>query len=141
MADTLLEEILYIKSDKKALREFGLTVGFILVILGVIMFWRAKSAYIYILFIGIALIAAGLYIPFLLKPVQKIWMAFAALLGFVTSRIVLFIVFYLLVTPIGIFLRLTGKDILDQGIDKARPSYWSAGYDREKTKESYENQY
>ena len=125
----------------KELQEFGLTVGIILVILGAIALWRQKSLYPYFLGFGIIFIAAGLFIPNTLRPFQKVWMAFSIILGFFVSRIILTVLFYFVLTPLGLTARIFGKDILNQRIDKSCKSYWHDKGTEVKNKESYENQY
>jgi len=137
----MLDEILAIKSDKKQLREFGLTIGIILCLLGGIVLWRGKSAYPYLFSIGGIFIIAGIVIPFILKPLQKAWMTFSIILGFFMSRIILTVLFYLVLTPMGLLMRLLGKDLLDQKIDKNKASYWHARDGKRKDAKSYENQY
>jgi len=135
------DEFKTIKSGKKELREFGLTIGAILVILGVVALLRAKAAYPYLLLAGFLLAALGLTIPQVLKPLQKAWMAFSIVLGFVMSRVVLAIVFYAVMTPIGLATKVFGKDILDERIDRKEVSYWKKRSGPIKEKTSYENQY
>jgi len=135
------DEFKTIKSGKKELREFGLTIGAILVILGVVALLRAKAAYPYLLLAGFLLAALGLTIPQVLKPLQKAWMAFSIVLGFVMSRAVLAIVFYAVMTPIGLATKVFGKDILDERIDRKEVSYWKKRSEPIKEKTSYENQY
>ncbi len=137
----MFEEIKDIKSGKKQLREFGLTIGVILVILGVIALWRGKEFYLYLLSIGGAFIVFGLFLPKVLLPLQKIWMSLSIIIGFFMSRVILSVVFYLVLTPIGLVMRLLGKDILDQKIDKSKNSYWKDIKGGVKSKERYENQY
>ena len=137
----MLDEILAIKSSKKELREFGLTIGIILCLLGGIVLWRGKPAYPYLFLIGGIFIIAGIVIPFILKPLQKAWMTFSIILGFFMSRVILTVLFYLVLTPIGLLMRLLGKDILDQKIDKNKTSYWHARDVKPKETKSYENQY
>ena len=57
------------------------------------------------------------------------------------SRIILTALFYVGVTPIGIIMRIFGKDMLDEKIDKKRSSYWHDRSAEVKDKKSYENQY
>lgn len=135
------DELKKIKSGRKELREFGLTIGAILVILGGVAIWRGKPIYPYFLGFGIAFIIMGIILPQILRLPQKIWMGFAVMLGFFMSRIVLAVLFYSVVTPIGIVTRIFGKDILDQRIDKSADSYWKTRDLAAKTKESYQNQY
>jgi len=135
------DEFKNMKSGKKELREFGLTIGVILVILGGIAAWRGRPVYPYFLSFGIVFIAAGIIIPTALKFPQKAWMGFAVVLGFFSSRLVLSILFYAIITPIGIIMRIFGKDVLDQRIDRSAGSYWKKRETATKTKESYQNQY
>jgi len=137
----MLEEILAIKSEKKHLREFGLTIGIILCLLGGIGLWRGKEIYPYFFAVGAAFIVSGIFIPFILKPLQKVWMGFSIVLGFFMSRIILTVLFYLVLTPMGLLMRLLGKDLLDQKIDKNKASYWHARDEKRKDAKSYENQY
>ncbi|UCD55047.1 MAG: hypothetical protein JSV93_05925 [Candidatus Omnitrophota bacterium] len=137
----MLEEIRNIKSTKKELREFGLTIGIILVILGGVSLWRDKGFYPYFLGIGGLFIVSGLTLPHILKPLQKVWMSFSIIVGFFSSRLILSILFYIVLTPIGLITRLLGKDILGQRIDKTRRSYWHEREAGTKNRESYEKQY
>ncbi|MBL7157983.1 MAG: hypothetical protein ISS91_00520 [Candidatus Omnitrophica bacterium] len=137
----MLDEILTIKSEKKHLREFGLTIGIILCFLGGIGLWRGKEIYPYFFTVGGIFIVTGVFIPFILKPLQKAWMGFSIILGFFVSRIIMTILFYFVLTPIGIIMRLLGKDLLDQKIDKNKVSYWHQRDAKQKDAKSYENQY
>ncbi|MCB9747381.1 MAG: hypothetical protein H6755_03135 [Candidatus Omnitrophica bacterium] len=65
-----------------------------------------------------------------LEFIYKYWMKVAHFIGDTITAILMMIMFYLVFTPIGIFLRLTGKDLLDRKIDKTIQSYWKL---REKT--------
>ena len=137
----MLEDIKNIKSGKKELREFGITIGIVFIVLGGIALWRGKAAYPYLIVFGIVFAALGASLPSILKPLQKIWMAIVVIIGFFMSRIILGILFYLVITPIGMIMKISGKDILDERIEKSRSSYWVAIKGSPKTKESYENQF
>ena len=60
---------------------------------------------------GLWLLAA-LAVPTALAPLRRVWMAFSRLLGWINTRILLGIAFLLVVTPIGLLLRISGKDPL-----------------------------
>ncbi|MCQ9206639.1 MAG: SxtJ family membrane protein [Omnitrophica bacterium] len=138
----MLEDLKNIKSGKKELREFGLVVGGILLILGGLVFWRGRRELApYVTSAGTALVILGLMLPTILKPLQKVWMGFSVIMGFFVSRVILFILFYAVLTPLGLVARLFGKDILNQKIDKSTGSYWCDRNPKTKSKESYENQY
>ena len=137
----MFQEIRDIKSGKKELREFGLTIGIILAILGMIALWRNKPIYLHLLVAAGIFIGFGLILPKALKPIQKTWMSLSIIIGFFVSHFILSILFYAVLTPIGLMMRIFRKDILDQRIDKNKVSYWQDVRDGVKPKESYENQY
>lgn len=137
----MLDEIRGIKSGKKELREFGLTVGAILVILGVLALWRENGIYAWLLTPGLSLIGLGLFSPKLLLPFQKIWMAFSIVIGFFMSRLILAVLFYTVITPIGLAVRIFGRDILDERIDRLKKSYWIRRVSPHGDKAGYEKQY
>jgi len=58
------------------------------------------------------LLIANMVVPQIYRPVAKLWLGFSNVLGTVMSKILLSIIFYFLVTPVGIFRRITGNDSL-----------------------------
>jgi Saxitoxin biosynthesis operon protein SxtJ len=137
----LKEEIKNIKDDKNTLRKFGLTVGIVLLLVGIVLYLTGKSSAVVFGGVGVLLMLFGLILPNILKPLNKIWMILAVILGWFMSRLILFILFYIVLTPIGIFLRIIGKDFLNLRTDKNCDSYWEK---REKTvseKIDYERQF
>ena len=85
----LLEEIRQIKSSKKDLKKFGLTIGTVLLVFGVFLFVREKDSALYWGAAGILLIVLSFAAPVVLKPLNKIWMTFAIILGWVMTRVIL----------------------------------------------------
>jgi hypothetical protein len=100
-------------------------VGGVFVLLGAWWIYRGKFATAsYVLTIsGSALILFGLVVPRLLVIPRKLWMKLAEGLAYVSSRIILAIVFFLVLTPIGIVKRATGWDPL-QRRSGPRDSFW-----------------
>ena len=123
------EELKLIIEDKQSLRKFGLTVGSVLLVIGITLYLLEKSSFIYFGGIGIILILFGLALPNVLKPINKIWMTLAIILGWFMSRVILIILFYLIITPIGFLWRLFRRDALKLKWDNSVSSYWE---DREK---------
>jgi len=120
----LIEEIKHIKESKKDLRKFGLTFGIALLIVTIVLFLFDKSSYVYFGIIGGTLILTGLMLPALLKPINKIWMTLALLLGWFSSRVILTILFYLVLTPIGFMAKIFRKRFLSLKIENGVKSYW-----------------
>lgn len=137
----ILKEIRTIKSGRKELREFGTTIGIVLMLLAGMAFWRGRGSAPYFLIFGILSIAFGLVLPAALKPLQKVWMGFAVIMGFVMSRVILTVFFFGVLTPIGLAMKLFGKDLLGERVIKECPSYWHERSGAPKPRESYENQY
>ncbi len=135
------EEIKNIKEDKTTLRKFGLTVGTVLLIVAIVLYLTGKSSSVIFGGAGVLLILFGLILPNILKPLNKIWMTLAVILGWFMSRLILFILFYIVITPIGFFLTIAGKDFLNLRTDKNSNSYWEKREKRVKEKIDYERQF
>jgi len=119
-------EVTGLDLSKSSLRKFGLLVGGILIALSLWFIFRDKweTVRLILLVIGSFLLLAGLFFPFVLKGLYKIWMGLAFAIGWVVSRILIAILFYLVVTPAGFVARLTGKKFLDVDMRKKKDSYW-----------------
>ena len=137
----LIDEIKEIKSTKKELREFGVVVGGVLIVIGSVLFWRHRNTYPYFLSIGSALVLLGVFAPNVLKIPQKIWMAAAVMMGFVMSREILGVLFYGVFTLIRCVSSLFGKRFLDLKIDRTRKSYWRYRKQEQLDPKRYEYQF
>lgn len=120
----IIEEFKKIKSTRKELREFGLVVGGVLLVLGGVLLWKDRPAAPYMLGAGGALMFLGLIWPTILRPLQRAWMALAVVMGWVMTRVILGVLFYLVFTPMGILARISGKRFIEKGFDARRASYW-----------------
>lgn len=141
MIKIILEEIKAIKSTKKELRNFGLVVGGVLVAIGAFLFWKERPAWPYFLTPGVVLVVLGLIVPSILKPLQKLWMALAVVMGFFMTRVILTILFFCVVTPLAIASKLAGKRFLELKIAKDKTSYWNMRDSKEIDKKDYERQF
>ena len=109
----------------RAEREFGLLVGAVFSLLGLWWFYRGKfaiAAYAFTI-AGAALVLLGAAFPRLLVIPRKLWMKLAEALAYVSSRIILAIIFFLVLTPIGLIKRAMGWDPL-QRRSGSRESFW-----------------
>ena len=119
------EEIKNIKSDKKELRKFAFSVGGVILIIGIVLLYFEKTSYLYFCSIGGIILLLGLVVPKVLLPLQKAWMTFAIILGFIMTRVILSILFYIILTPIGLIAKIFGKDFLDRKIKKDKETFWN----------------
>ncbi|MHA2039085.1 MAG: SxtJ family membrane protein [Promethearchaeota archaeon] len=137
----LLEEIKNIKSEKRDLRNFGITFGVILGILAGALWWKGKDTYTIFAILSLAFFFFGLALPALLRPLQKVWMMFAVVLGWFMTRLILSILFYVVFTFIGGGSRLFGKKFIDMKIDNSSESYWKYRKPASFNKHGYEKQF
>lgn len=106
-------------------RKFALTVGAAFLLIALVIWWRRGEgiALMVIGGVGGALTFAGLVIPGHLTQVQRAWMGLAMLLSRVTTPILMGVIYFLVITPIGVLQRRFGKDPLANGPDE-KGSYW-----------------
>ena len=133
-------ELNNIGSSRKDLKNFAFIIGFILIVIGVFLFFREKDSFIYFSSIGLIFIGLGIITPAALKPIYKIWMTFAIIIGWVMTRVILSVLFYLIISTIGIFARLVGKDFLNLK-SKNNESYWNIRNKEYEMNQDYEKQF
>ena len=137
----MLDEIKNIESKKSDLKSFGVTISIILLIISGLLFWKENDSFQVFFLIGGALFISGMFISTLLKPAYWIWMIFAVILGWVMTRIILTLLFYIILTPIGLISRLFGKSFLELRFDKSKKSHWNLRDNKQLKKEDYEKQF
>jgi hypothetical protein len=117
---------LNLNPTKKELRTFGLcALGFVCVV-GWIIYRRGGSTptIATVVGIGIALAGLGLTIPQALRPVWVVLLFVNYPIGWVVTHVVMGLIFYLVVTPVGVIMRLTGRDPMERAFDRSAKTYW-----------------
>jgi carbamoyltransferase len=109
-----------------SLRRFGFTLTAMFALLGALFTWRHRMAGRPLTSLALLFLLASIFGPSLLRYVYRPWMALARFLGAITSSILLTLVFFLIVTPLGLLQRLFGKRPLDLRFKGREPSYWQA---------------
>jgi hypothetical protein len=111
--------------DRKGLREFAFVTGGILALLfGLFFPWLLESSYpLWPWMIACVLGGWGLAAPMTLQPVYRAWMKFGLLLSRITTPLILGIVFYGLIMPMGLVMRLSGHDPMARRFDDSAESY------------------
>jgi hypothetical protein len=95
-------------------RKFGVTLGIAFMVLAAVVLWRGHGSVGRAFgIVGGFLLVAGLTVPRGLRPIERGWMRFAGVLSRVTTPIFMGIVFYLVITPVGLVRRTAGKDPLE----------------------------
>lgn len=107
----------------KDLRIFGVGLGVVLCVFGAFA-WRKASPSMPYLFSGSAVMALwGLLLPGPLVHVYRPWMRVVGVIGAVNQFLLMGLVFYLVITPYSVVLRILGKDLLDERLNTG-DSYW-----------------
>ena len=106
-------------------RSFGIVFSIVFII---IAFWSFRGDFSQIkilpLLISLIFLILGLINSKLLTPLNKLWIKFGNLLGSIISPIIMAIIFFLVVTPTCILLRIFGKDLLNIKQKSNKNSYW-----------------
>ena len=137
----MIDELKNIRTDNKAIRDFGILIGLILLIIAGILFYKERESYELIILLGIAFIGLGLGMPIILKPFYLVWMNFAVVLGWLMTRLILGLLFYVIVSPIGLISRLFGKEFLELKNSSLNSSYWNYKNSRRISHQNFEKQF
>jgi Kef-type K+ transport system membrane component KefB len=115
--------------DLYELRKFAITTaGLLAIIFGAVLPWLFGAAWPWWPWLIAAVLALwGLLHSASLRPVYRVWMRVALLLGKVNSVLLLGIIFMLVISPAGVIMRLFGYDPLKRGFDMKTESYRKPG--------------
>ena len=105
-------------------RSFALVFFFVFLIVGLWPLMSEELPRIWLLIISIIFLVLGIINSKLLTPLNKIWFKIGIFLGNLVAPIIMGIIFFIVVTPIGLFMKLIGKDLLQKKYDKKKKSYW-----------------
>jgi hypothetical protein len=113
-----------IENTNKQHRSFGLMVGGIFVAIGIWPLIRhGEDIRLWAVILGSLLVVSGLLLPGRLGPIYKAWMAVGHVLGWINTRIILGVIYYGLITPMGLVMRLAGRDALRVRDDHSASTY------------------
>ena len=111
--------------DSKGLRKFGYIFGLIVIVLfGVgfpLLFGKGLPLLPWI--VGVIFFIWATILPKTIKPFYRLWMSFGLVMNWITTRIVLAIVFFIAMLPFGVIFKIRGKDLLNRKWDSKLESY------------------
>jgi hypothetical protein len=138
----IIEEIRKIDSSVRELRKFAFVMGVPLALIGGFLLWRQKDYCRYFFAASALFVLAGLLVPVVLKPLHKVWMTFSVIMGWFMTRVILCILFFLVLTPTALLLRLLGKDLLNMKFGcNSSESYWLHRSSEDGKKADYTKQF
>ena len=137
----MIEEIRNIKSSKKELRNFGFTIGIVLLLIAGVLFYKNNNLFISFAYIAGVFIVLGFLFPQLLKPIYFIWMIFAVVIGWIMTRLILSVLFFVIISIIRLIACIFGKSFLELNISKDSKSYWNHRFSDVEMNQDYEKQF
>ena len=110
--------------NKSSNRSFGIVFFIVFLLIGLYPIINSHNPRIWSLLISIIFLILGLIDSKLLTPLNRIWFKLGIFLGKIISPIIMGVIFFLVVTPIGIIMKILGKDLLNLKYHKNIQSYW-----------------
>tara|TARA_Y100001949_G_C15813400_1_gene254477 strand:+ start:225 stop:608 length:384 start_codon:yes stop_codon:yes gene_type:complete len=104
-------------------KSFGILFFVVFFLYGIWPILSSNEIRIWSLSMGIIFLILGLLNSKLLTPFHNLWLKLGTLLGRIVSPIVMFLVYFVFITPLAVIIRLFGKDLLRKKFNKS-PSYW-----------------
>jgi hypothetical protein len=141
MSTFLHDEIKKLPMDRRALRNFGLLMAGVLLLAGGWLWWMSAASWPWLLGGAALLGVIGLVLPMVLKPIYRAWMIFALMMGWVMTRVILTLVYFLVVTPIGYLGRALGEQFLHLKRSDESDTYWVRKTGPPRQKSDYERQF
>lgn len=105
-------------------RGFGIVFAVVFAVIGLWPLLDGGPVRIWALAVAGVFLAAGLLVPAVLRPLNRLWFLFGMALHKVVSPLVMGLLFYLTVTPIALIMQIVGKDPLNRRFNKDAKSYW-----------------
>jgi len=105
-------------------KNFGLVFSIVFLIIALYPLISSQEVYVWALITSATFLLLAFVAPKTLTTLNKLWFKFGYLLGSITTPIVMAFVYFITVLPVGLIMRLLGKDLLKQKLDKNAKSYW-----------------
>lgn len=105
-------------------RGFGIVFAAVFAIIGLLPLVHGGAIRVWALGIAVAFLAVAFIVPRALKPLNIVWFKFGLLLYKITNPIVMGGMYYIGLVPIGLLMKLFGKDPLNRSFDPSAESYW-----------------
>jgi hypothetical protein len=131
------EESVKISSD----RSFGLVFAGLFALLGTLSLYRGGTGWYYCFPLAALIVMLAYAAPGMLAPLNRLWAKFGHLLHMLISPLLLGVVFYLCIVPIGWLMRLSGKDPMRRKFEPAAKSYWIVRTPPGPSPETFKNQF
>ena len=114
----------YVSTERSSEKSFGVVFSIVFLIVALYPLINSESLRIWALVVSIIFFLLAFLAPKILVLPNKLWFKFGLLIGSIVAPIVMAFVYFVTVLPTGLIMRLLGKDLLKQKLDKNAKSYW-----------------
>ena len=118
------EKTSYIPTEKSSEKSFGVVFSIVFFIVALYPLINSEGLRIWALVVSATFLLLAYVAPKILSLPNKLWFKFGLLIGSIVTPIVMTLVYFVTVLPTGLIMRLLGKDLLKQKLDKNAKSYW-----------------
>jgi hypothetical protein len=105
-------------------RSFGLLFFIVFIVVGLWPVIKGETANIYLILISLFFLIFGLINSKILSPFNKAWIKLGEILGLIIAPIIMALVYFIILTPISLIVRMLGKDLLGLKFLKKQDTYW-----------------
>jgi len=105
-------------------RSFGLVFFIVFLIISLWPLTYENPIRIWSVIISLIFLILGLMKSKLLTPLNILWFKFGMILGAIVAPFIMCVIFFLTVAPIGLVMKIMGKDLLNKKYDKKKKTYW-----------------
>ena len=128
----------YVSTEQSSEKSFGVVFSIVFLIVALYPLINSAGLRIWALVVSIIFFLLAFLAPKILVLPNKLWFKFGLLISSIVAPIVMALVYFVTVMPTGLIMRLLGRDILKQKLDKNAKSYW---IERRETIVSMKNQF
>ena len=114
----------HVSTEQSSEKSFGVVFSIVFLIVALYPLINSEGLRIWALVVSIIFFLLAFLAPKILVLPNKLWFKFGLLLGSIVAPIVMAFVYFVTVLPTGLIMRLLGKDLLKQKLDKNAKSYW-----------------
>ena len=107
-------------------RSFGFVFAIVFLVISFYLIAKDKNGYLLTISISGIFFLLAVFKPYLLRKLNKLWFLFGKFLNSIISPFVMAVIFFVIVTPTGLIMRMLNKDILNKKFDKSKKNYWQA---------------
>jgi len=118
------EQTSHIHTERSSEKSFGVIFSIVFLIVSLYPLFNSEGLRIWALLASTIFFLLAYVAPKILSLPNKLWFKFGLLIGSIIAPILMALVYFITVLPIGLILRLLGKDLLKLRIDKNTKSYW-----------------